>query len=451
MLKIGCSQTVLDVPLFVELYGYGIGAVRCNRGTHDPLYCRAFSFNDGRKHGLLIYTDSCSSDDLLCREMRAVLASALNLDPNGIAFVATHTHSGPNIRESGSGSGFGEPDPRVAANWKKCVLKVAEDAVLHEEAIDRVKFARAPLTRPLGANRVNPEKNATDPSIRWMNFLRKDGSSKLLLHNHGIHGISMNGKTFHLVSADWAGAVNRMLLEEKITDMPFFLLGACGDVNTYTGNSDEGPEFTEAAGKIAGQYVDDLKRSLNGPAEEMSAEDFTVSFVLKTVEFPAVKLPEEKLREEIKVWDEVIATRKNPLAADFFRHFTRRLEETIVLLRRGHDLRIFHDLQVIRIGPLTVFTVPGEYFVEEGMKLLNASGSVFPMLAEVSNGNGGYYPDEETMKKYPDVSCRIKAAGSFWGFYEIYGYMHSHRFKYQDHISAFLAERLLTMEKSANE
>ena len=47
MFKIGCAEEELKVPLFAELYGYGHYAARRNTGVHEPLYCRAFSFNDG--------------------------------------------------------------------------------------------------------------------------------------------------------------------------------------------------------------------------------------------------------------------------------------------------------------------------------------------------------------------------------------------------------------------
>jgi len=49
-----------------------------------------------------------------------------------------------------------------------------------------------------------------------------------------------------------------------------------------------------------------------------------------------------------------------------------------------------HDLQILRIGELAFFFVPGELYIEPGLELMKQSGSDFPFVATVSNGNGGY-------------------------------------------------------------
>ena len=113
-----------------------------------------------------------------------------------------------------------------------------------------------------------------------------------------------------------------------------------------------------------------------------------------------------------------------------------------------HDFRSFHDLQVIRIGGLSFFFIPGEYFVEDGNALMKRSGGENCFIATVANGNGAYYPSAADMKRYPDIAsyhrCQDKHA---FGFYEIYGYPCRHAFKYQDHSAAFVADNLITLEE----
>ena len=55
--RLGCAEEALEVPLFVELYGYGPFIGRRNLGAHDPLYCRAFYFDDGRNRAMFITAD----------------------------------------------------------------------------------------------------------------------------------------------------------------------------------------------------------------------------------------------------------------------------------------------------------------------------------------------------------------------------------------------------------
>ena len=73
MFKIGCSEGILEVPLFVELYGYGMFQGRRNLGVHDPLYCRVCFFDDGKNRAMIISSDLCTMDQLYCAELRALI------------------------------------------------------------------------------------------------------------------------------------------------------------------------------------------------------------------------------------------------------------------------------------------------------------------------------------------------------------------------------------------
>ena len=87
--------------------------------------------------------------------------------------------------------------------------------------------------------------------------------------------------------------------------------------------------------------------------------------------------------------------------------------------------------------------VPGELYVQPGIELLEKAKCDFPVVATVSNGYGAYYFTEDTAKKYPNPSNYDD--GPIFGFYEIYLYMHSHRFKYVDNIADFVVNTLLEM------
>ena len=433
MFKIGCSEAVLEVPLFTELYGYGPFQGRRNLGVHDPLYCRACFFDDGKNRAMVISSDICASDQLYAEGMRSVISKKHHIAPECIAFTATHTHSGPAVGKD-CGIGFGEPDPRVQENWKKLVIEVAAKAIRDPEEIAGAEAGRAPLSRKLGQNRVEPEKNATDESIRWIRFLRKDGSCKLLLHSHGIHGIAMNLPFNKLVSADWMGAANRKIKERKLASMPLFFLGPCGDVNTYT--SCHVLQNDTAADVIADQYMADLEKSLQAGGEKIT--DLTIRGMFRTCEMPVVEQSAESLRRDAEIFE--------PIS----KQHAFRLTEMAVALEHGADLRVMNDFQVIRFGKdISFLFIPGEYFVEDGTALMARSQAKYSFAVTVANGNGQYFPSEADMKRYPDIQSALNCPNNCrFGFYEIYGYPGQHRFKYQDHIAEFVADNLLTMEKS---
>ena len=435
MFKIGCGEQIVDVPLFAELYGYGPFAGRRNRGIHDPLYCRVFTFRDNdNNRAMMVYTDTCTMPDHYANVMRSEFSGKYGIDPQCIAFTATHTHSGPLLgTDREGGVGFGAADPTYQKNWFHAVRTAAEQAVNNEEEIHCVRAGKAPLAKKLGKNRVEVEKNATDETIRWVQFQRADGSTKVLLHNHGIHGIAMNGDYRFLVSADWMGAANRMIKEQGLADMPLFLLGACGDVNTYTScgvlKNDQGAKV------IAEDYIAFLKKDMAEGGEVLT--DLTISGILRNCKAPCVEMSMEDLKRDR---DEFCKISKQ---------HTDRLEEIMILKERGHDFTLRHDFQVIRIGEISFFYIPGEYFVEDGARIMANAQGKYPLLATVSNGRGAYFPSEADMKRYPDVasyhSCKNNCA---FGFYEIYCCYPGMHFRYQDNIASFVAETLLNLEKT---
>ncbi len=425
MLKIGCCEQVLDVPLFAELYGYGPFAGRRNRGIHDPLYCRAVTFSDGEQRALIVYTDTCVTADLLVQKMRARLASLYCLDPNGVAFVATHTHSAPLLGDGSIGSG--ERNPGFEQIWENTVIKAVGAALADEEEIIEADAGKSPLAKPLGKNRVEPDKNVTDPAIRWVRFRRADGSAKLLIHNHGIHGVASNGNLYRSVSADWMGAANKLIRDRGVVQMPLFLLGPAGDINTVTSCRELGTD--NAAEQIAEAYVNDLENDLqNGKKVDVSK----IAFKLWNVEFPTISQNAEELRKDAEVF--------RSFAESYWNNNADRLEEMAILAGCGRDLGVRHDLQILRIGELMFFFVPGELYIEPGMELMKQSGSDFPFVATVSNGNGAYLFTEASALRYPDIASKSK---QLFGYYELYGYMHSLRFKYRNDIAAFVINQFL--------
>lgn len=434
MLKLGCAEQILEVPLFAELYGYGPYADRRNKGVLSPLYCRAFTFFDGKQRAMVIYSDVCTTCDEYAREMRAKLASAYHLNPEGIAFVATHTHSAPALSsEYGSSSGIAHP--QFQKNWKEAVMRVARAALANEEAITDIYAGKAPLDRPIGTNRVHKEENPTDPAIRWIRFCRADGTCKVLLHNHGVHGIACSGSMYRYASPDWMGSANRIIKERGLAEMPLFMLGPAGNINTRsTCLSAKNDNEHDILGE---EYVNYLQRDLkNGTKLDIG----DISFILKTLEFPTVKKSIAQLQEEAAEFRTLGTTQQQK---DYWEINARRLEEMCLMLERGDDLSVWHDLQAIRIGGIEMMFVPGEPYVQLGLEILQKAKCQFPILATVSNGNGEYFFTEDTAKHYPTPSS--KNNGPIFGFYEIYVYMHIHHFKYVDDIGAFLVKNMLEL------
>lgn len=432
MFKIGCAEKMLEVPLFVELYGYGPFQGRRNQGILDPLYTRAFSFFDGEKRFLVVYTDIGSTPEDYARELRKYFAEKYDLDPAGITFIATHTHSAPKLSFKGA-SAFGTPDPEFQEIWKNAVKEVVEKALSSEEEIEKAYAGKAPLSEKIGVNRIDGESNTTDPAIRWVKFMKKDGSCKVLLHNHGVHGICCNMGLSRLVSADWMGGANAQIKEKNLCEMPLFFQGACGDINTA--RSFHSTQDRNIARTLTASYVSDLANDLE-KGEEIELGKF--SFAFKTVEFPTIKQDAASLRKDAELF--------RTKGGGFWNEIAYRLEEMAILIDKGIGIApSCHDLQLVQLGKeLSFFFVPGELFIKPALEILEGSKAKFPFIMTYANGNVGYLFTEEVSKRYPTIDCH---QDQMFGYYEIYGYMQSHRFKYQDNIANFVVTTLKEMEK----
>ena len=433
--KAGCAEKELEVPLFSELYGYGHFVGRRNLKVVEPLYCRGYSFNDGSKRALIIYSDVCSVSKKFIVEMRHKLADKFDLDPQYITFVSTHTHSAPAVGYKKYGvASSGVPDPEFQKIWKDAVMEVAAKALKDEETIACVEAGRAPVIEKFSRNRVERQKNFTDPDIRWAKFIRPDGSCKILLHSSGAHPIAMNGAGFKLASSDWPGAVNRSIKEAKLADMPFFMLGPCGDTNAWPTNLDlPKPGLTNAPDVIAQKYMKSLNAGLAKGGEKLTSLDLKSKLV--PVEVPQIKMNAAELRvtaEKLRKRGEYEAERAN------------RLDEMAILVDKGVDLTLKLDFQVLRIGELSFLFIPGEYYIENAVDMMSKSISKYPFAVTLANDDGCYMPSEKIMKKYPSVDSPRK---DLFGFYDIYCHPNLFQFRYGDNIADFVAQTLLGIEK----
>lgn len=423
-MKVGVAETVLEVPLFTELYGYGPFLGRRNIGIRDPLYCRALTVTDGNRRNLIIVTDAVVTDDLDARILRARLSVELGILPQGILLAATHTHSGPAMS---FGIGWGEMNPTYLAHWRDTVMKTAKAAVKNEEEIRA--FAGCSLIHTVTAcNRADPKANHTDKSIRWIKIVRTDGSVKTLIHNYGMHGVVF-GPSQKRVSADWMGEANHLIRERKLAEVPFFVYGAAGDINFNWRKLKATPEERESDLKWAGEcYVNDLENGMASGGKEIQLAPIQSAF--DTVELPTCIENAEQLRHNAELLKETW-----PFASD-------RYTEMAILAEQGKDFRVLKDLQSLRMGDFVLYAFPGEPFLKLGQDIMAKSPFPLAMPVGVANGNGRYFPIPETFRRFPVINPEKFD----YGYYEIWAGAGRYMPRYRENIAEFLVDKLLHLE-----
>lgn len=428
-IKVGCAESVIDAPLFAELYGYGPFIARRNRGVRDPLYCRCASFCDGRTRVLIISNDLVTMDPDRAWDVRGKVAASGKIPAENIMLCGSHTHAGPTISQ---GIGWGEVDPVFVSNWQDTACRTALAAMADETPVAMVCGAAA-LTGNLGYNRVWPD-GPTDPEIRWAVFRAADGAVKLLLHNYAMHGVVF-GRSMKHVSADWPGAVNSALIDRQFAQHVVFLQGAAGDINSGPPCCLPLAEGEKELARIADVYLESLKAGMSAGVQFAAAP---VRALLKKMKLPSVPASPSELRETAAK----LRTLGLPDADNRVDYQANRLEEMALMAEHGADLSVTTDLQVFRIGELLIYAVGGEPFSEIGREILEHSPGRQAMLASIANDNLRYIPPPRVFRAHPDVFTRKRDLG----YYEVhFAGLGRCRAKYRPEIGPFLVEHYLKM------
>ncbi len=432
---VGAAENILEVPLFAELGGYGPFRGRRNWGVRDNLYCRVLTVNNGERRNVIVVCDILCVGQVQCRLLRAELAEMYALYPESVMIMGTHTHSGACI--SCCDVGYGEMNPEFYEIWRNTIKKTVGEAIRSEEEV-KALAGKAAIRKKLGSRRTMGKDQHTDPEIRFVKFVRKDGSVKALLHNHAMHGVVFGAQRY--VSADWMGNANEKIKARDLAEIPIFLYGTAGDVNVIWTHPK--PEERHLNLEWIGtSYVDDLENDYNS-CEEIDLSDIRAN--MKAYEFPTEPVDADNYRD--------IAAKlharmdKVPEFAKLLEFIHDRMNEMAVLKDRGHDFRVIRDLQVLKMGDLSFFAIPGEPFLAVGEELRSKSVNRFPVAVSVANGDAGYYPTEEMFDMYPTVfSCDDFGA---FGFYEVWFGPGLLRPKFKKNIVRFITDKLLELEKA---
>jgi hypothetical protein len=395
-LQVGCAVQELDVPLFIELCGYGVHPPRRNRGIHDPITCRAISFYDGVNRLILITSDICLTDSGAAEEVKKNICLNTEIDLTNIMITSTHTHSAPGIIPD---SQIGKTDYDFREKWIKSAINVAKEACRDETPVS-VYCGKAELSECIAMNRVYPNKTVP-AQISWLKFQNKDNSIKLLLHSYPMHAVVFGAKMLQ-ASADWPGAVNQAVLSGKIAENVHFLQGTCGNINPESCCEDLN-KGGQIINKICDIYIADLKKSLN-KGNKISL--VPLKAIVKNVLLPSENMTIAKVRKTASEIENKYG--RSPLV--------NQMEETAIFMKYngGKSKQIYADLQVFKLGNFFLYGMPGEPFWEIGQELEEKSPVEFTIVTEHANANIRYIPTEKVYEEFSDPLGDKRG----YGFYE---------------------------------
>ncbi|MCC7474405.1 MAG: neutral/alkaline non-lysosomal ceramidase N-terminal domain-containing protein [Pirellulales bacterium] len=284
--RAGVARVDITPPVPIWLSGY-ISRTKPATSVNDRLWAKALVLED--EHGtrvVLITMDLIGVTRKLSDTVCEQIGKQHHVPRRAIALSASHTHSGPVLRENLVPMfGLNAEEAKVVAEYNRnlegLLVKVAR------EAFDTLQPAR--LTWGVGQatfainRRNNNEKEITtqtdkdqlrgpvDHEVPVLHVATADGTTRAIVAGYACHATVLNGGS---VSADWPGAAQAEMERRHAGSVAMFVAGCGGDQNPLPRRELElvkeyGSQFAEAVDRALGGSMRKLEPQLTATYEEI--------------------------------------------------------------------------------------------------------------------------------------------------------------------------------------
>ncbi len=278
---LGTSRTEITPPVGTPLSGFSRRRGKPSQGVHDPLFARALALTKAGKTFVFVSVDVVFVDRDLRRSIIQKVHEQIPLDENGIIISATHTHSG-----SGAiGKQFWERFVGGRFNrgrFEEATTLIAKTIVQSTQNQVPVSAEKGEAeTQALVENRM--DKRLSYPSRLKVLRFRNDGEIVGELVFFAAHPTLLSAQNFNF-SADFPGALTRLLEKENEGSVAVFVNGAAGDLRPSPIHAESPEKEIELFAQALFEKIDSMD------FESLSLEGEWLSEKLN------VKLPSVKLR-----------------------------------------------------------------------------------------------------------------------------------------------------------
>jgi hypothetical protein len=388
-LNAGYARRIISPQKGIYLIGYG-DRLWGNQGTHDDLTATALALDDGFTKVVIIACDLLAINEI-------TLSRVENEVNTNIIVCCSHTHSGPIVYA----------DKKSSKKNKKYVeFLIVQPTEVINEALKNLGPARlfwGAAEADISVNRrermpdgsiqigVNPE-GIIDRSIGILQIKMLDGEPLANLVNFACHNVVLGPKNL-LVSADWAGAMRRVIEHE--TGVPcLFIQGATADLNPDHEWGDDDFSATEDLGNRVAKAV------IAGLSDLRSISIGDINFTKSVFWLPL----------EVEVRTQNPPTSYKSKLTDLI-NLPKFLVDPILQWRYPWKTRIENkngfwsvpmEVVLFKVGDFVWIGFGAEVFTEIGITLKGSSQSQYSFFSSLTNGCIGYLPtmDEHRLGGY---------------------------------------------------
>lgn len=382
---------------------------RYSTGIHDNLYARAMYFSNEKEEIIIISVDLVCIYLKFVQRIRNKIFEKTNIKPQNILICSIHNHSGPDTLGIIDFKGiFSHTFNRaIMTDIEKNIVRAAILAKKNA-FVGKIGFEKRKIEERIIINRRDPQKD----SKYDLGVIRVDSDSGEimgLMINYACHATTLP-RTNTLLTAEFPGYMVQKI--KKLTNKSVFSMytnGACGDINPnlYPENEPFHLITKERISKHSYGEFNNLgnynkTRKLGFFLAERALE---IAKSVKCSEIKDIKIVSETI--EIPFQD----LRKNNSLKSIINHLSYKFKKFLITnllnfkrsnltylsaIKRGKKWYFRTELQIIKINDILILSIPGELFIEFGLKLISKSSSKNTFIIELSNDWIGYlYPPKE--------------------------------------------------------
>ncbi|MDE2801051.1 MAG: hypothetical protein OXI94_20500 [Gemmatimonadota bacterium] len=384
---------------------------RYGEDVHDELLAKALVIDNGDVRIAMVTCDLIAVPEAIANAVKARIQERCGLSPECVMVNATHTHSGAgvsNLLGVGEDEGYTTWLPLKVADAVELAVKRMQPARAGFASVmeDRISFYRRWLMKD-GTVRMNPGLNnpdlvrpmgEIDPELAMMYVEGVDGTPISVVASFSLHYVGTG--SVGQVSADYFGQFFNLMRHYIGGDcVPILWNAASGQINNndYSGERiwrDRGhPRARRMANVLAGHVLTEIQ--LMDLDEELALEAVTgtLEFSRKVITETDLDIAEQILAGgydyEEGPFSWVVG---QPVRQDRVGVYARQCQRLAALPEQ-----MTAPVQAIRLGDAAILALPGEIFVETGLRIKAQTSASPLMLVSLANGYIGYVCTDEAL------------------------------------------------------
>ncbi|MBM4041284.1 MAG: hypothetical protein FJ290_22505 [Planctomycetes bacterium] len=384
--KVGRAQEAITPQLGVSLAGYFHD--RRAEYVRDDLHAKAMVIESGGTRLALASLDLISVAAEVADVAKEIIKGETGIPPVHVLICATHTHTGPELREGGvvrTCPQFVGLLPRRIADTVKKAADAMVPATLRAGAasVEGYSFNRLfrlkDGTEVFGrsAQAIAPA-GPIDPQLQTLSAVDEKGNLLALAVNFALHPDVIGGGSANFISADWPGEIGRNIAAVYGKDVvTLHLQGTCGDINHAVHDPTNLPRGGPAKAVQLGRALAGAAMLATERAEPMIAIPLASTIEMLSIPY---------YTRDARLMAEVAALKKKEKPSPFEKYLIERCESW------PHDGKNADvPVQVMRIGDVGLVALPAEIFVRIGLDIKQWSPFRQTFVVELANARASTY------------------------------------------------------------